>query len=161
MRHGGVWLSRVVVVVRAVLVLVLVVVVVRAVLVLVLVVVVVVVVRVAGAFVAVCVGHHHGVGGRHTTPQHIVERERVAVDVQAAEDVGHPHLVGPGMHQRAHGHIARSAGEAVEPGGAGHGIILAIADAAPKPLSMPTTVTPLAHEACMASSAVTPSRPAP
>ena len=34
----------------------------------------------------------------------------------------------------------------------------ATAQAAPKPLSMPTTVIPAAHDACMASSAVTPSK---
>ncbi len=39
--------------------------------------------------------------------------------------------------------------------------IRATAQAAPKPLSMPTTVTPLAHEACIASNAVTPSSAAP
>ena len=33
--------------------------------------------------------------------------------------------------------------------------------AAPNPLSIPTTVTPLAHDACIASRAVTPSSPAP
>jgi hypothetical protein len=37
----------------------------------------------------------------------------------------------------------------------------ATAQAAPYPLSMPTTVMPAAHEASMPSSAVTPSRPAP
>ena len=42
-----------------------------------------------------------------------------------------------------------------------HGSIRATAQAAPKPLSMPTTVMPAAHDACMASSAVTPSRAAP
>ena len=31
----------------------------------------------------------------------------------------------------------------------------------PASVSMPTTLTPLAHEACMASRAVTPSSPAP
>ena len=45
-----------------------------------------------------------------------------------------------------------------------HGIVRRIrtaAHAAPKPLSMPTTVTPGLHEAIMPSSAVTPSSPAP
>ena len=37
----------------------------------------------------------------------------------------------------------------------------ATAQAAPKPLSMPTTVMPEAHETSMASRAVIPSRPAP
>ena len=58
-------------------------------------------------------------------------------------------------------HVAGGAGETVKPSGAGHCIILAIAHAAPNPLSIPTTVTPLAHEACIASSAVIPSRLAP
>ena len=69
-----------------------------------------------------------------------------------------------GVHQRAHRHVASGAGEAVEPGGAGHAgtrSARAIAHAAPKPLSMPTTVMPLAHDACIASSAVTPSSPDP
>ena len=39
--------------------------------------------------------------------------------------------------------------------------IRAIAQAAPNPLSMPTTVMPAAHEASIDSSAVTPSKPAP
>jgi len=38
----------------------------------------------------------------------------------------------------------------------GHRSTLATAHAAPKPLSIPTTVIPAAHEACMASNAVTP-----
>ena len=42
-----------------------------------------------------------------------------------------------------------------------HKAVLATAQAAPNPLSMPTTVTPAAHDACMASSAVTPSSAAP
>ena len=39
--------------------------------------------------------------------------------------------------------------------------IRAMAQAAPKPLSMPTTVMPAAHDASIDSSAVTPSKPAP
>mgnify|MGYP003704107007 CR=1 FL=1 len=69
--------------------------------------------------------------------------------------------VGAGVHQRCQGHVAGSASEAVEPRGAAHGHIRATAHAAPNPLSMPTTVTPLAHEACMANNAVTPSNPEP
>ena len=40
-------------------------------------------------------------------------------------------------------------------------MILATALAAPNPLSIPTTVIPLAQEACIANRAVTPSRPEP
>ena len=46
-------------------------------------------------------------------------------------------------------------------GSPAHGSIRATAQAAPKPLSIPTTVIPAAQEACMASRAVTPSRAAP
>src|SRR5205085_7444657 len=60
-------------------------------------------------------------------------------------------------------HVAGDPGEAVEPGdGGGHRPqIRATAHAAPNPLSMPTTVIPAAHDACMASSAVIPSSAAP
>ena len=76
--------------------------------------------------------------------------------------------VGPGVEQRAEGHVAGHPGEAVEPGhpALSHGPTpvprsRATAQAAPKPLSMPTTVTPAAHDESMASSAVTPSSDAP
>ena len=85
---------------------------------------------------------------------HVLERQRVAVEVEPADELGDHQRVGAGIDQRRHRHVAGGAGEAVEPGGSGHCIILAIAHAAPNPLSIPTTVTPLAHEACIASSAV-------
>ena len=44
---------------------------------------------------------------------------------------------------------------------AAHGHMRATAHAAPNPLSMPTTVIPAAHDACIARSAVTPSRAEP
>ena len=56
---------------------------------------------------------------------------------------------------------ARSGRSDVQDGGFAHGSARAIAHAAPNPLSIPTTVTPLAHEACIANSAVTPSSDAP
>ncbi len=87
-----------------------------------------------------------------------IEGQRVPVEVEFADRVGDHRRVGTGIDQCGQGHVAGSTGEAVEPGGAGHGIILAIAHAAPKPLSIPTTVTPLAHDACIASNAVMPSK---
>ena len=87
--------------------------------------------------------------------------------------------VGAGVDQRAQGHVAGHAGEAVEPC-RGHGAtpwswrspaarrtpvgetnMRATAHAAPYPLSMPTTVMPAAHDANIPRSAVTPSSPAP
>ena len=81
--------------------------------------------------------------------------------------------VGSGVDEAAERHVPGDAGEAVEPGDpplgpgirrsgssrlspSGHRSILATAHAAPKPLSIPTTVIPAAHEACIASNAVTP-----
>ena len=105
--------------------------------------------------------------------QHRFEAECVVVERQASDDLGDRQLVGTGVNECRHRHVASGARKAVEPRGADwsaqprgfvggtHGSILAIADAAPKPLSIPTTVMPLAHDACIASSAVTPSRPAP
>ena len=75
--------------------------------------------------------------------------------------------VGAGVDERAEGHVTGDAGEAVEPGhpgvdwGCRHGRSRAMAQAAPYPLSMPTTVTPDEQEESMVSSAVTPSREAP
>ena len=107
---------------------------------------------------------HVRLGGGDAAAPHRLERQGVAIHRQGAHDVHHADRVRAGMDQCGHGHVARGPGEAVEPGGAADGVhphILATAQAAPKPLSMPTTVTPLAHEACMASRAVTPSNPAP
>lgn len=116
--------------------------------------------------VAVLVEHgHDGLRGRQPAAHRRLEAEGVVVHRQAGENGRDGHGVGAGVHQRCHRHVAGGACEAVEPGGAAafgaHRNILATAQAAPNPLSMPTTVTPLAHEACIASSAVTPSRPAP
>ena len=76
--------------------------------------------------------------------------------------------VRPGVDERAEGHVAGNAREAVEPGdrrcdglGLGHGNERAIAQAAPYPLSMPTTVMPDEQAESMDSSAVTPSSAAP
>ena len=76
--------------------------------------------------------------------------------------------VGAGIDERAQRHVARDAGEAVEPGdrrrtvaGCAHGSSRAMAQAAPYPLSIPTTVMPDEQADSMASSAVTPSSAAP
>ena len=100
-----------------------------------------------------------------------LEQQGVAVDAEPADRLRDHVGIGARVDERGHRHVAGHAGLAVEPrhpnAGAvvrhrvGHVRIRATAAAAPKPLSMPTTVTPLAHEACMASRAVTPSRPEP
>ena len=57
----------------------------------------------------------------------------------------------PASTSDAQRHVAGDAGEAVEPGDVrAHLSIRSTAQAAPKPLSMPTTVTPAAHDASMA-----------
>ena len=67
----------------------------------------------------------------------------------------------PSVDERAERHVAGDPGEAVVPGGDRHFSIRNTALAAPKPLSMPTTVMPAAHDASIASSAVMPSSAAP
>ncbi len=87
--------------------------------------------------------------------------------------------IGPGVDQAAEGHVTGDAGKAVPPGDGRHRTacrsasaelvvssargprMRATAQAAPKPLSMPTTTSPEAQEASMARRAVTPSSPAP
>ena len=119
-----------------------------------------------------------GPRGANTAALDALEQQGVAIDAEAT-DGGCNHVgVGAGVDECGHRHVACDARLAVEPGDPsaigcrrprrrgtchrfGHVNIRAMAHAAPKPLSMPTTVTPLAHEACIASSAVTPSSPAP
>ena len=125
----------------------------------------------------VLVEHHQRVGGGDAAAQHGLEGEQVPVHREGLHDRGDRDRVGARVHECAEGHVARGPGEAVEPGGADATLVAgsgtarkghagtrrmrAIAHAAPKPLSTPTTVTPLAHDACIASSAVTPSSPEP
>ena len=66
-----------------------------------------------------------------------------------------------GWSGRATSRAARSTRHVVGSQPGAHGSIRATAQAAPKPLSIPTTVRPAAHDACMASRAVIPSRAAP
>ena len=117
-----------------------------------------------------------GAAGGDTAPQHGLDLEGPPAERQSLEQAQDLVESGSGVDEAAERHVPGDAGEAVEPGdgpsrrrdrrdGApgvdGHGSIRARAHAAPKPLSIPTTVIPAAHEACMASRAVTPSRAAP
>ena len=123
--------------------------------------------------------------GSNAVAQHGFEPERPSVNREAIEHVSQLYGIGSSIDQAAQCHVPRDAREAVKPSEApatapgpgrrgamarlsgafvtfaGHRSNLAAAHAAPKPLSIPTTVIPAAQEACMASSAVTPSREAP
>jgi len=121
--------------------------------------------------------------GGNAVAQHGFEPERPSVNREPIEHVPQLHGIGSGIDQAAQCHVPRYTREAVKPSdapttapgrrdalarlsgafvaSAGHRSNLAAAHAAPKPLSIPTTVIPAAQEACMASSAVTPSREAP
>ena len=105
-------------------------------------------------------------GGGDAVAKHGLEFERPSADREPVEQAFQLAKIGAGVDEAAQRHVAGDTGEAVEPGDptagrAGHRRILATAQAAPKPLSMPTTVIPAAHEACMASNAVTPSSEEP
>ena len=70
----------------------------------------------------------------------------------------------PGVEEAPEDHVAGDPRPEAEPGDAGHVGSLRMrvtAMAAPKPLSIPTTLTPAAQLAIIDSRAVTPSRPAP
>jgi hypothetical protein len=104
-----------------------------------------------------------GLGGGDAAPEHRLDLQLPAVHGKLAEQAADLVGVGPGVDERAERHVAGDPREAVEPGDrpGGHFSILSTALAAPNPLSMPTTVRPAAHEASMASRAVTPSSAAP
>ena len=121
-------------------------------------------------------GPHPHVGAGQPGPQHGHGLERPAADGQGDQLALDQRQVGAGVDQAAEGHVAGDAGEAVPPGDRRHdrpvfpatpsttaagARMRATAQAAPNPLSMPTTTSPEAHEASMASRAVTPPRPAP
>ena len=100
-------------------------------------------------------------------PHHVLGVEGPAVDAERVEDPPDRHRIGTGVDERTERHVTAHAGEAVEPRRArdrrvvalaqrGVRSIRATAHAAPYPLSIPTTVTPAAHDESMASSAVTP-----
>ena len=133
-------------------------------------------VAVGAAGTVVAVPLDDGPGGRHAAPQHRLDGQAPSVHGSRRRSGQDLAEVGAGVEQAAERHVPGDAREAVEPrhrarvrGAAGRtgdvGVAQrrsrAMAQAAPKPLSMPTTVTPAAHEASMASSAVTPSRLAP
>ena len=94
-----------------------------------------------------------------------LERERVVVHGQRRKNGTDHQLIGTRVDERGQGHVAGGARRTIEPGHPRHGVqprtMRATAQAAPYPLSMPTTVMPLAQVACMASNAVTPSSPDP
>ena len=94
--------------------------------------------------------------------------ERPAVDGQLTQHFTDLVDRRTGVDECPQGHVAGDPGKAVEPGHAGHVGTTAggpsrrsTAHAAPKPLSIPTTLRPEAHDASMPSRAVTPSREAP
>ena len=123
-----------------------------------------VVVRVHMVGVGVGVGVvHDDVGPRrgNAAALHPFERERVAIDAQTGQSGRDLVAVCAGVDERAEEHVAGHPGRALDVGDPRHDIIRATAQAAPKPLSMPTTVTPLAHDESIASSAVTPSSDVP
>ena len=103
------------------------------------------------------------VGGRDAAPIDAISGECPAVEVKTRDDVGDCHCVGTSVDESTHQHVAGDTRTAIHPRSVHvrRFKMRATAHAAPKPLSMPTTVTPAAHEACMARSAVTPSRDEP
>jgi hypothetical protein len=116
-----------------------------------------------GANDAGLLGPDVGLGGGDAAPEHRLDLQLPALDRELAEQAADLVRVGAGVDERAQRHVAGDPREAVEPGDrpGGHFSILSTALAAPNPLSMPTTVRPAAHEASMASRAVTPSSAAP
>src|SRR5689334_15370147 len=94
---------------------------------------------------------------RHTRAHDRLRVERPAADGNALAQRANLVEVRAGVDERAERHVASDPREAVEPRNRGHFRSLKTALAAPKPLSMPTTVMPAAHDDNIASSAVTPS----
>ena len=92
--------------------------------------------------------------------------ELPSTDGDAAAELAHLVDVGTGVDEAGECHVAGDPREAVEPRDVGHVSVdrdrsctvhsRNAAHAAPNPLSMPTTVTPAAHDASIASSAVMP-----
>ena len=88
-------------------------------------------------------------------------QRHVPGDAGEAMEPRHPaRLLRRGRLRRRRSPPSRALSRAL-PGAGGHGNIRATAQAAPNPLSMPTTVSPAAHDACIASNAVIPSSAAP
>ena len=128
-----------------------------------------------GAHHDVVMDGHDGPARGDPAPQDRLDVEPPSAKRQALQQRHYLVQIGTSVDQAAKRHVPGDPGEAVEPGHRAstlnwvvgscrqptHGSIRASAHAAPKPLSMPTTVMPAAQEACMASSAVTPSSAAP
>ena len=115
--------------------------------------------------IVVMMHRHDRASGGDTAPLCALERERVVVDGQSRQDGTDDQLIGTGIDERGQGHVTGGARRTVEPSHPRHELqprtMRATAQAAPYPLSMPTTVMPFAQVACMASKAVTPSSPDP
>src|SRR4029079_11402747 len=93
-----------------------------------------VVVVVVVAVVVRGLGDDVGPRGRDAAALDPFERHRPAVDPEPAEGGTHGLDIGAGIDQRAEEHVAGDAGRRVDVGDAGHGNILAAAQAAPYPL---------------------------
>ena len=112
-------------------------------------------------FVVFCVNGDVRPQRAHTAALHPLPRCGIPADIECSPGVHDVESVCACVDQRRQQHVASDTGTKVEPHSLHRLKILATATAAPNPLSMPTTVTPLAHDACIASSAVTPWSPAP
>ena len=120
-----------------------------------------------GAHHDIVVTAHDGPRAGHAAAQSWLDLQFPAVEVEAVQEGAYLIDVGPGIEERPQRHVTGDARETVEPGdGLGrprraHGRSRDTAQAAPYPLSMPTTEIPAEHEASMASRAVTPCKAAP
>ena len=117
----------------------------------------------------VVLGLDDGSGACDAASQVLLEVQFPAREGEASEEGTHLLDVGPGVDQGTQGHVAGDTREAVEPGGrpvpgtrgSCHGRSRAMAQAAPYPLSIPTTVMPDEQAESIARRAVTPARAAP
>ncbi len=120
---------------------------------------------------AVCPDNHvvpadDGACAGDAAAQRVLESQVPPRQIEPAEQASHLVRVGSCVDQGAERHVAGDAGKAVEPGdrragGLRHGSSRAIAQAAPYPLSIPTTVMPDEQADSMVNNAVTPSSAAP
>ena len=107
-----------------------------------------------------------GACASHPAAQRFLESQVPARKVEAAEQAAHLVRVGTGVDEGAEGHVACDPRKTVEPGdrraaALAHGSCRATAQAAPYPLSIPTTVMPDEQADSIVNNAVTPSSAAP
>ena len=107
-----------------------------------------------------------GPGRPQPAAGHGLDAETPPLEAEAGEEPAHVVEPGARVEQRAEDHVAGHARGAAEPdrGAPAHrrgSSARTTAMAAPKPLSMPTTVTPAAQDESIDSSAVTPSSELP